>query len=192
MGMQIIAGKYKNRKIVTPEGLVTRPMLSRIRKSLMDILTPHLEDGRFLDLYSGTGIIALEALSRDAKEAISVDLDSKALNAARHNHQKICPQENYKIIEGDVLKILPRLAQNRLPFDVIGITPPYGNELHNKTLELVDQLPDLYHDDTVIFTQRDRREDIQLEWNHLEFIRQKKYGRTIFEFFLPKVEGEPE
>ncbi|MBD3266438.1 16S rRNA (guanine(966)-N(2))-methyltransferase RsmD [bacterium] len=186
--MEIIAGKYKKQKISAPSGLVTRPMLARVRKSLMDILWPHLENGRFLDLFSGTGIVALEALSRGAKEAISVDKDSNALKAARQNHQKICPQDNYKIIEGDVIRILPRLADPNNPFDVIGITPPYGHDYCNQTLQAIDRLPALFHEETVICAQREKVEDIQLEWTNLEYVRQKRYGRTIFEFFLPKEE----
>lgn len=184
--MQIIAGKYKNRTIVTPPGLNTRPMLSRIRKSIMDTLRPHLEEGRFLDLFSGTGIIALEALSRGAKQAISIDKDSNALRAATENYKKICPNEDYKILEGDVLTLLPRLASRNEPFDVIGITPPYGEDLCNKTMTVLDQTPALYHQETVIFTQRDHTESLSLEWNSFDFIKEKKFGRTIFEFFLPK------
>ncbi|MDX9754832.1 MAG: 16S rRNA (guanine(966)-N(2))-methyltransferase RsmD [bacterium] len=183
--MFIIAGKYKNQKIETPPGLTTRPMLSRIRKSLMDILTPHLAEGRFLDLFSGTGIVALEALSRGARHAISIDKDSNALFVARMNAQRICPHDDYTVLEGDVLELLPRLASRCEPFDVIGITPPYGHDYCNKTLALLDRLPALLHAETVIYTQRDQTETVSLEWKTLEFVRMKKYGRTVFEFFLP-------
>jgi 16S rRNA (guanine966-N2)-methyltransferase len=183
--MHIIAGKYKNKKIITPPGLHTRPMLSRIRKSVMEILMPHLENARFLDLFSGTGIIALEALSRGASLAISVDQNANALRAAKTNQQKICPQEKYQILEGDVLTLLPLIARQNDPFDIIGITPPYGQEYSNKTLAILDGTPALYHEDTVIFSQRDQTEEVKVEWENLELIRTKKYGRTLFEFFLP-------
>ncbi|MFB3786135.1 MAG: 16S rRNA (guanine(966)-N(2))-methyltransferase RsmD [bacterium] len=184
--MRIIAGKYKNRAVTAPEGTVTRPILSRVRKSLFDILQPYLEGARVLDLFSGTGVIALEAFSRGASSVLSIDADAQALNAARMNHQKICPGEAYRVIRGDVLEWVPRLAKQEPPFDVIGITPPYGLGLAGKTLALLDRHPQWLHAETVIFVQRDSRETVDLEWKFLEHVRTRSYGRTVLEFFMPE------
>jgi len=186
--MRIIAGKYKNKAIVTPPGLTTRPLLSRIRKSLLDILQPHLEGNKFLDLFSGTGVMALEALSRGASFALSIDSDDAALKAAQTNYQKICPTENYRILRGDVLLMIPKLAAQRKPFDVIGITPPFGANLVAATLKKLEESPGLMTKDAVVFAQRDAEEEIRLDWPHLEHVRTKKYGRNVFDFFMPREE----
>lgn len=183
--MRIISGKYKNRRVETPEGLITRPLLSRVRKSLLDILQPHLDGAKFLDLFSGTGVMALEALSRGASYATSIDSDGEALKVAQANHQKICPEENYRIIRGDVLLMIPKLAMERKPFDVIGITPPFGKDLVNATMQKLAEYPELMTPETVVFAQHSSEEAIILEWPHLEHIRTKSYGRNVFDFFLP-------
>ncbi|MGI6455241.1 MAG: 16S rRNA (guanine(966)-N(2))-methyltransferase RsmD [bacterium] len=183
--MRIIAGKYKNRNIVTPPGFTTRPMLSRIRKSVYGILDPYLPDAVVLDLFTGTGIEALEALSRGAAKVIGVEADRTALEVVRQNHKTICPDENLELLRGDVLLWIPRLAQQGLQFDIISVTPPYGTSLGNQTLDQIEQNPSLLREETVIFVQRDKREDIRLEREILEHVRTKEYGRTIFEFFMP-------
>lgn len=183
--MRIIAGKFKNRSIDTPEGEITRPILSRIRKSLFDILQPHLKDAQVLDLFCGSGVMTIEAFSRGAVSVVSVEADARAYETAQKNLKKVCPNENYQLLRGDVLEWVPKLAKQGFVFDVIGITPPYGTDLNNQTLRLIDKNPSLLRPETVIYIQRDKREDVQLEWKNLEHVRSKDYGRTIFEFFLP-------
>ncbi|MBN2327129.1 MAG: 16S rRNA (guanine(966)-N(2))-methyltransferase RsmD [Candidatus Omnitrophica bacterium] len=183
--MRIIAGKYKNRSISAPEGLRTRPILSRVRKSLFDTLQPYLEGARFLDLFSGTGVMALEAFSRGASFVYSIDSSPAALEAAQINYNKICPDQPYRLVRGDVLLLVPRLTKQEEPFDVIGVTPPYGQDLANKTLALLDQHSNWLKNDTVVYVQREKTEDVKLEWQNLEHVRTKTYGKTVLEFFMP-------
>lgn len=191
--MRIIAGKYKNRVIETPEGVTTRPMLSRVRKSLMDILQPYLDRAYVLDLFSGTGVFAIESLSRGALRTISIDKDGLAIEAAKKNLNKICTEDKFDAIQGDVLELIPRIARQGYRFDIIGITPPYGHNLANQTLKVVDEHPHMLKDDCVVFAQRDREEDLSLEWNVLQHVRTKRYGRTVFEFFMPpEIDSTPE
>ncbi len=185
--MRIIAGKYKNRLVEAPKGLQTRPALSRVRKSIMDILQPHLEDARILDLYSGTGVFSIESLSRGAKFSLCIEADKKACDAIRHNQKNICPDEPFRLIHGDVLRSLPALRHQEEPFDVIAVTPPYNEGLEDKTLALLESCIHLVHEETVIFVQHFHKDDIQLEWDELEHVRAKKYGKTKVEFFMKKL-----
>lgn len=183
--MRIIAGKYKNRLIDAPDGLHTRPILARVRKSLFDILQPYLENARLLDLFSGTGVMAMEAFSRGASFAFSIDSDIHALEAAQGNHKRICPDRPYRVLHGDVLLWIPRLVQQEEPFDLIGITPPYGKDLANQALALLDQYPAWLKEETVLYVQREKSEDVELKWENLEHVRTRNYGKTVLEFFMP-------
>jgi 16S rRNA (guanine966-N2)-methyltransferase len=183
--VRIIAGKYKNRPVETPEGKNTRPILARVRKSLFDILQPYLEGARYLDLFSGSGVMALEAFSRGASFVFSIDASVDALEVAQANHKRLCPSETYRVLRGDVLLWVPRLPQQEEPFDIIGITPPYGKDLANQTLALLDKNPNWFKPETVVFVQRERTEDVKLEWENLEHLRTKSYGKTVMEFFMP-------
>lgn len=188
--MRVIAGKYKNRVIESPPGLTTRPALSRVRKSIMDILQPHLEDARVLDLFSGTGVFSIESLSRGASFTLCVEADKKACAAIKKNKETICPKDRFRMIHGDVLKALPALCHQEEAFDVIAVTPPYNEGLEDKTLELLESCLSLIHDETVIFVQHFHKDDIQLEWDQLEHCRTKKYGKTKVEFFMKKLDEE--
>lgn len=183
--VRIIAGKYKNRAVETPDGMNTRPILARVRKSLFDILQPYLEGARYLDLFSGSGVMALEAFSRGASFVFSIDSSVPALEVAQNNHKHICPNETYRVLRGDVLLWVPRLPQHEEPFDIIGVTPPYGKDLANQTLALLDQCPQWFKEETVVFVQREKTEDVKLEWENLEHVRTKSYGKTVMEFFMP-------
>lgn len=186
--MRVIAGKYKNRVIESPPGLTTRPALSRVRKSIMDILQPHLEDARVLDLFSGTGVFSIESMSRGAKFTLCIDADKNACAAIKKNKESICSKDPFRLIHGDVLKALPALRHQEEPFDVIAVTPPYTEGLENKTLEILDTCMSLIHDETVIFVQHFHKDDIQLEWKQLEHVRTKKYGKTKVEFFMKRLD----
>ncbi len=183
--MRIIAGKYKNKKIESPEGIKTRPILVRVRKSLFDIIQPYMENARLLDLFSGSGIMALEAFSRGAAFVMSVDSDAHAAKTAETNHKNVCPDKPYRLIRGDVIQMLPRLPFQEEPFDIIGITPPYGHDLANQTLQILDQNPNWFKPETVIYVQSGYKEDIKLEWQNLEHVRTRKYGKTVMDFFMP-------
>jgi 16S rRNA (guanine966-N2)-methyltransferase len=186
--MRVIAGKYKNKMIESPTGLTTRPALSRVRKSIMDILQPHLEGARVLDLFSGTGVFSIESLSRGATFVLSIDADKKACAAIKKNKETICPKDPFRLIQGDVLKSLPTLRHQEEPFDVIAVTPPYSEGLEDKTLALIESNIALIHDETVIFVQHFHKDDIQLEWTDLEHVRTKKYGKTKVEFFMKRLD----
>jgi 16S rRNA (guanine966-N2)-methyltransferase len=192
--MRIIAGKYKNKKIESPEGIKTRPILVRVRKSLFDILQPYLDNARMLDLFSGSGIMALEAFSRGAAFVMSVDSDAHATKIAETNYKNVCPDKPFRLIRGDVIQMLPRLPFQEEPFDIIGVTPPYGNDLANQTLAIIDQNPIWLKPETVIFVQSGYKEDIKVEWQNLEHVRTRKYGKTVMDFFMPfeKEESEQE
>ncbi|MBZ0257166.1 RsmD family RNA methyltransferase, partial [bacterium] len=115
-----------------------------------------------------------------------------AIATAKANHKKICPDNDYYLMRGDVLDTLPRLAQQDQPFDLIGVMPPFGQNLVARTLEIIDAHPSLLKPDSIIFAQRDLEEDVSLEWENFEHVRTKKYGRNIFEFFMPPEGDEAE
>jgi len=134
--MRIIAGPWRGRRLVVPEGSATRPTGDRVRETLFSMLASRLgslEGLRVADLYAGSGALGFEALSRGAASATFVEQDPKALAAIRANAQALGA--------GERARILPRSVQN-LPageaFDLVFADPPYGPE--SGTLALRDIL----------------------------------------------------
>jgi len=89
--MRIIAGEAKNRIIKTRKGFDTRPTLESVKESLFSIIAPYVENSVFLDLFSGSGSISLEAVSRGAKRAVMIEKDGEALKYIIENRNELAP-----------------------------------------------------------------------------------------------------
>lgn len=122
--MRIIAGEWRGRKLVAPQGLATRPTADRTRETLFNMLANRIgsfEGLRVADLYAGSGTLGLEALSRGARFACFVEQDARAIAAIRANIDALAA--------GRRAKVLPRSAAvlpASQPFDIIFADPPYA------------------------------------------------------------------
>ena len=125
--MRIIAGEAKGRKLYAPGGEDTRPTADRIRESVFGILGPRVLEARVLDLFGGTGALALEALSRGAARATIVDSSVKAIACIRRNAEAVLGADmaRAEIFRADYRQAIERLAQ---PFDLVFLDPPYRME----------------------------------------------------------------
>ncbi|MEW4466607.1 16S rRNA (guanine(966)-N(2))-methyltransferase RsmD [Parasphingorhabdus sp. JC815] len=124
--MRIIAGDWRGRKIVAPKGEITRPTADRTRERLFSMLTSRLgdfSDLQVLDLFSGSGALGLEALSRGAAHCTFVEQDRVALKALEKNIETLAGsgRENTDIRIGSVLALGPA----RQPYDLVLMDPPY-------------------------------------------------------------------
>lgn len=140
--MRIIAGTARGRKLSSPPGERTRPLLDRVREALFSILGARIEGARVLDLYAGTGSIGLEALSRGAVSCVFVERDRDALECLRENVSALGFLERSRIVRGRVEEQLLRPPEEC--YDAIFFDPPYA-ELRSParravTLELARQL----------------------------------------------------
>jgi 16S rRNA (guanine(966)-N(2))-methyltransferase RsmD len=133
--MRIGSGELRGRRVRAPRGERTRPTGGRLKKSLFDVLAPRLEGTRVLDLYAGSGSLALEALSRGASMAVVVERDRKAVGAIRRNVEELGLSGRVEVLSQEVTGALPRLVHRGLRFDVVFADPPYrSNELEKLLL----------------------------------------------------------
>lgn len=123
--MRIIGGEHRSRTLVAPKGGDTRPTLDRTRESLFNILQPMLFDAHVLDLYAGSGALALEALSRGAKNAVVVDCASAAQAAIQKNIEALRYSECAKLMKMTDERALDVLKKAGKCFDIIFLDPPY-------------------------------------------------------------------
>ena len=122
--MRIIAGEWRKRPLVAPEGQTTRPTADRTREMLFSMLTSRIGDFgelRVADLYAGSGALGFEALSRGAKEVVFVETDVAARRAIEANAVAMQCTERKRVLATSA-EALPALP----PFDVIFADPPYG------------------------------------------------------------------
>lgn len=99
--MRIIAGEARSRTILAPEGRDTRPTLDRVRENLFNILQWQCPGARVLDLFAGSGALALEALSRGAAEAVLADCDARAVRVERQNVEALGFSQRARVLQAD-------------------------------------------------------------------------------------------
>ena len=131
--MRVIAGAAKGHNLQTIEGLATRPTTDRIKETLFNIIAFDLPEASFLDLFSGSGAIGIEALSRGA--AVENAAECQKVIQANLVHTKL--QGRARLLQTDVLSALDRLAAEGKKFDIIFMDPPYEAGLYTSVLERI-------------------------------------------------------
>ena len=126
--MRIIAGEKRSRRLQTLEGLDTRPTLDRVKEALFSILSPHIAGARVLDLYAGSGALALEALSRGAESAVLCDVSRKACQVIAANIAALDYGKKARLLCMPDSAALALLQKERAAFDLIFLDPPYRME----------------------------------------------------------------
>lgn len=168
--MIITAGRFKGQKIAVPDESITRPTLSKVRMSIFNTLQSliNFEESSFLDMYAGSGVMGLEALSRGFSKACAIEKHPKAAQIIKSNFKKFNPAPKLKI--GDSLKIVPALNEK---FDVIYIDPPYFSGIYEHSLNAVKNIAS-----NIIILEHVN----DVDFSTFELIKQKKYGDKFITF----------
>lgn len=148
--MRVIAGKARSLKLKTIEGLDTRPTTDRIKETLFNMLNADIPGCRFLDLFSGSGAIGIEALSRGAKSAVLVENSGKACKCIHENLIFTHLLEDAKVMECDCLTAINKLNGGEV-FDIIFMDPPYNKDYEKMILERLIETNIIDEFTTIIF-----------------------------------------
>lgn len=177
--MRIIAGRYKNRRIEAPEGYLTRPTTERVRESIFNLLTARIgfRGLRVLDLFAGTGALALEALSRGAAEATLVEHNRRVMNIARRNAESMSTAENCRFVTEDAMSFLGERPPSATPFDLAFADPPY--ELPEIPI-LPDRVAPHVTPGALLVLEHDARHDFD---GDPRVVTARPYGRTTVTLF---------
>jgi 16S rRNA (guanine966-N2)-methyltransferase len=133
--MRIIAGKYRSRKLVTLEGLTTRPTLDGTKEAIFSSLGGYLNGKVTLDLFGGSGALSLESISRGASKAYIVDCNSNAIQIIKTNCQNLKAENELSIFQMSYLDALERFKE--MKFDVIFLDPPFRMKIINELIEFI-------------------------------------------------------
>lgn len=123
--MRIIAGSMRSRTIVAPKGTDTRPTLDRTRESLFNMIAGDCCDAKVLDLYGGSGALALESISRGAKSAVICDCSREAAKAIRQNIESLKVTGQVQFLFMQDLQAVALLGREKELFDLVFLDPPY-------------------------------------------------------------------
>lgn len=182
--MRVIAGKARHLPLKTVPGMDTRPTTDRIKETLFNILQRQVPDSVFLDLFSGSGGIGIEALSRGAKAAVFVEKESRACACIRENLAFTKLADQATLLRMDVLQGL-RSLEGKQVFDIIFMDPPYQNGLERMVLEYL-RSSSVCMDQTLIVTEADLNTDFSyVEELGYHLLRSKEY-KTNKHVFLSR------
>lgn len=149
--MRVIAGSARRAQLKTPAGMETRPTTDRIKETLFNMLQPDLCDCIFLDLFSGSGAIGIEALSRGAREAVFLEQNEKAVACIRENLQNTRLEKNAQVYKTDVFLGLQQLGRKNKIFDIVFMDPPYRQELEKRVLMILKDSGIINENTRIIF-----------------------------------------
>jgi 16S rRNA (guanine966-N2)-methyltransferase len=180
--VRIVAGTARGRPLLTPKGKGIRPTADRVRETVFNVLGQWMDGMRVLDLYAGTGALALEALSRGAERAVLVDDDREATRLCRQNAEGLGFSGRVEILAMPVPRAAGLLARRAATFDLVFADPPYAARVVTDVLELVARHRLLAPGGTLVI-EHDRREPAPDA--HAEFARvdQRRFGDTQVSFY---------
>ena len=167
--MRVVAGEYRGRRLQAPRGLDVRPTSDRVREALFSILGD-ISGLRVLDLFAGSGALAIEALSRGAASAVLVENDRPALDAIRANLEPLADVEA-EVVRADALRWLDG---RRGPFDLVFVDPPYSSA-RKLAGPLTQKLSAALSPEALIVSESDKRDPMTLAFPLAD---ERIYGHT--------------
>ncbi|MET3558592.1 16S rRNA (guanine966-N2)-methyltransferase [Streptococcus rupicaprae] len=170
--MRIVSGNYGGRPLKTLDGKTTRPTSDKVRGAMFNMIGPYFDGGRVLDLYAGSGGLAIEAVSRGMSQAVLVERDRKAQAIIEANIAMTREKEKFQLLKMEANQALASLEGS---FDLVFLDPPYAKEEIVKTIELLEE-GHLLKEDVMVVCETDQAVDLPEEIAGLGIWKQKQYG----------------
>lgn len=177
--MRVISGKYKGRELVSFKADHIRPTTDRVKESIFNKLQNNIDGARVLDLFSGTGSLAIEAISRGAESVTAVELNKKSLEIIQRNLQLLKITE-IEVLSQDVFKFLKKYSGPA--FDLIFCDPPFTEKLADQLLMELS-LSKVFHRESLIISESGGKETLNDEYSPLIRFDKRDYGDKIVSYF---------
>ena len=183
--MRVIAGSARRLLLKTIDGLDTRPTTDRIKETLFNMLQYDLADSLFLDLFSGSGGIGIEALSRGAKLSVFIENNPKAVACIKENLSATKLEDRAMVMACDVLTGLKRLEGKGYVFDFIFMDPPYDLEHERYVMEYLSDSA-LINEETTIIIEASLETDLDYLESFGFMVEKEKVYKTNKHIFVYK------
>lgn len=180
--MRVISGSARGKKLNSLEGLETRPTLDRVKEALFNIIQFDLKETVVLDLFSGSGALAIEALSRGAKNAVLCDKSQKAVQIINENLINTRLKSKAYVINKDYTIALNKLKKENIKFDIVFLDPPYKTDFALKSLEFIIENNLLNENGLIIIETNDKNKIEELKKYKDINVDTRKYGSVLIIF----------
>ena len=172
--MRVISGSARGLRLTSPDGINTRPTLDRVKEALFNMLQTHITDAVVLDLFSGSGALGIECLSRGAKKSVFVDVSPQAISCIKSNITSAKLTDKSLVIKNDFRDYIKDCREK---FDLIFLDPPYSNDFYKTALDLIAE-KHLLNDDGFIIVEWDSKIGFQNKNSAFSIYKEKRYGRV--------------
>jgi 16S rRNA (guanine966-N2)-methyltransferase len=180
--MRIIAGTARGRRLLAPRSEAIRPTADRVRESIFNVLGQSLSGQEVLDLFAGTGALALEALSRGAGGAVLVDSDREAIRLCKANAEGLGFVDRVRILNSPVARAIKLLQREGARFDLIFADPPYAARELAQIVGAVEAAA-LFNPGGVFCVEHDKRKAAPAAAGRLSKIDERGFGDTVVSIY---------
>ncbi len=150
--MRVISGERRGLNLYTLEGDNTRPTLDRVKETMFNVINFEIHNKNCLDVFSGSGNLSIEAISRGANIAYLIENDKEAFEIIKKNVEKAKFESKTKLINRDYLVALKNISNENIKFDFVFLDPPYNGDFYEKTLDsLIEN--DILDEDAIIVVE---------------------------------------
>lgn len=178
--MRIISGKWKGHQLVSFHGDHIRPTSDRVKESLFNILQFEIPESRVLDLFSGTGNLSFEALSRGAAHVTAVEANRKSIEIIKKNQAKLKVTDDFEIIQKDVLQFLKSYSGQA--FDVVIADPPFTEKMAHDVMTAM-ATSQVFNAETRIVIESSSSERLDEVYLNLHQTSRREFGDKYLSFF---------
>ena len=182
--MRVIAGVARSMPLKTPEGLDTRPTTDRIKETLFNMLQNDVPGAVFVDLFSGSGAIGIEALSRGAERCVFIDNSQRSIRAVNENLRSTGFTRNSEVVSRDSYDYIKHTSKT---FDIIILDPPYGYSHISNILPFAAKK---LNDGGIIICEYEKEAPTPETPDGLELKKTYKYGKICVTIFRKPAEDE--
>ena len=177
--MRVITGKAKGVSLKTPDGMATRPTTDRVKEAIFSIIQFDIPAASVLDLFGGTGQLGIEALSRDAKQAVFVDEKDNACRLIRENLRRTKLEGQGRVVRSDYAAFLRNCKEK---FDIIFLDPPYAEVFLENSLKIITEI-DILHSGGIIVAECPLGKELPWEFDGFTRSKDYKYGKTLITIY---------
>ena len=184
--MRIISGKFKNKKLIFPKNLKTRPLKDSVKENIFNILEHskkiniNIKNSNILDLFSGSGSFGLESLSRYSSKVFFVEKDLDALTTLKKNIEDLKSKKETFIYMEDVNDFFEKLNFDE-KFDIIFMDPPYVDTAYMNLFKIILKKK-ILKKNHIIILHRERKKFENLNIKNFHIIEKRNYGRSAIFF----------
>ena len=180
--MRVISGKARGKKLKTPENDNIRPTLDRVKENIFNVIGFSVRNSVVLDLFSGTGAIGIEAISRGAKQVYFVDKDKNSYELTKFNVKSAKLEENAIILNQDAENALIQFENKEIKFDIIFLDPPYNKGIVQKILQQLEKY-NIMQSEGVVIVETDKDEETPEKFGKFFKQKEKFYSSTKITFY---------